>query len=162
MLNKEWDKSLARLALTCVASEVPSTDVDKWWLLQRRILRHAVRCEQLIVDSKIDMAGLEWALHILGDLYADQGKLAEAEKMYIWALQGKEEALGNIDLRVIISFDLKTRLKIKIRVMLRSIYDVLYKEYRGSIAGAGKVTGCSLQIFAFIISMEIGSYLLKF
>ena len=30
----------------------------------------------------------------LGNLYADQGKLAEAEKMYIRALQGKEEALG--------------------------------------------------------------------
>ena len=27
-------------------------------------------------------------------LYADQGKLAEAEKMYSRALQGKEEALG--------------------------------------------------------------------
>jgi Tfp pilus assembly protein PilF len=27
-------------------------------------------------------------------LYADQGKLAEAEKMYIRALQGCEEALG--------------------------------------------------------------------
>jgi tetratricopeptide (TPR) repeat protein len=30
----------------------------------------------------------------LGLLYADQGKLAEAEKMYIRALQGYEEALG--------------------------------------------------------------------
>ena len=30
----------------------------------------------------------------LGNLYADQGKLAEAEQMYIQALQGKEEALG--------------------------------------------------------------------
>ena len=30
----------------------------------------------------------------LGILYADQGKLAEAEAMYIRALQGKEEALG--------------------------------------------------------------------
>ncbi|KAH8796050.1 TPR repeat-containing protein, partial [Hyaloscypha sp. PMI_1271] len=30
----------------------------------------------------------------LGLLYADQGKLAEAETMYTRALQGKEEALG--------------------------------------------------------------------
>ena len=37
---------------------------------------------------------MEWALHNLGLLYADQGKLAEVEKMYIRALQGKEEALG--------------------------------------------------------------------
>ena len=29
MLNKEWDQSLARLALTCVASEVPLYDHEK-------------------------------------------------------------------------------------------------------------------------------------
>ena len=94
VLNREWDESLARLALTCVASEVPSTHVDKWWLLQRRLFQHAARYEHLIVDGKVDVEGMEWALHNLGDLYADQGKLAEAEKMYIRALQGKEEALG--------------------------------------------------------------------
>src|SRR5437764_1428619 len=35
----------------------------------------------------------------LGLLYADQGKLGEAEKMYMRALQGYEEALGmeNVD-----------------------------------------------------------------
>ena len=26
------DKNLARVALTCVASEIPSTDMDNWWL----------------------------------------------------------------------------------------------------------------------------------
>src|SRR6266536_2792995 len=41
VLNKEWDESLARLALTCVASKVPSTDEKDWWLLQRRLLQHA-------------------------------------------------------------------------------------------------------------------------
>ncbi|KAH8800844.1 hypothetical protein F5884DRAFT_824895 [Xylogone sp. PMI_703] len=94
VLNKEWDESLARLALSCVASEVPSMDVDKWWVLQRRILQHAVRCEQLIMDSKMVIVGMEWALHSLAKLYADQGKLAEAEKMYVRALQSYEEALG--------------------------------------------------------------------
>jgi hypothetical protein len=29
---------------------------------------------------------MEWALHSLGMLYADQGKLAEAEAMYFRAL----------------------------------------------------------------------------
>ncbi|RFU33666.1 hypothetical protein B7463_g2681, partial [Scytalidium lignicola] len=90
----ECDKSLARLALTCVASEVPDRNMDKWWLLQRRLLQHATRCEHLVINGKVDVEGMEWALHNLGDLYADQGKLAEAEKMYIWALQGNEEALG--------------------------------------------------------------------
>ncbi|KAK5219741.1 hypothetical protein LTR47_011450 [Exophiala xenobiotica] len=93
VLNQEWDKDLARLALTCVALEVPSTSEKDWWLLQRRILRHAIRQDLFIMDGKVDIAGLDWAFYNLGLLYADQGKLAEAEKMYIRALQGKDEAL---------------------------------------------------------------------
>src|SRR5882762_9626330 len=37
---------------------------------------------------------MEWELHCLGNLYTDQGKLDEAEKMYQRALQGKEKAWG--------------------------------------------------------------------
>ena len=94
VLNKEWDKGLARLAVTCVASEVPSTDKKGWWLSQRRLLQHATRQDLFIVDGKVDVDGLEWAFHNLGNLYADQGKLAEAEKMYTRALRGYEKAVG--------------------------------------------------------------------
>lgn len=38
--------------------------------------------------------GMEWVYYNLGNLYADQGKLALAEKMYERALQGYETALG--------------------------------------------------------------------
>ncbi|KAF2463438.1 HET-domain-containing protein [Lindgomyces ingoldianus] len=100
VLNSEWDNGLARLALTCVASEVPSTDVDKWWLLQQRLLQHVARHEQFTMNGNVDVEGMEWALHSLGDLYTDQGRLAEAEAMlaeaeamYNRALQGYEEAL---------------------------------------------------------------------
>jgi Tfp pilus assembly protein PilF len=34
------------------------------------------------------------AIHLLGDLYASQGKLVEAEQMYQRALHGKEKAWG--------------------------------------------------------------------
>jgi tetratricopeptide (TPR) repeat protein len=94
VLNNEWDKGLARLALTCVASVVPSTKEKDWWLLQRRLLQHVTRQDLSRVDDKVDIDGLDWAFHNLGILYKNQGKLAEAEKMYIRALQGKEEALG--------------------------------------------------------------------
>ncbi|KAH8587030.1 hypothetical protein B0O99DRAFT_665525 [Bisporella sp. PMI_857] len=94
VLNKEWDKSLARLALTCVASEVPDTNEKHWWLSQRRLLQHATRQAFFIVDAKVDVNGLHWGFHNLGDLYFDQGKLAEAEAMYLRALEGKEKALG--------------------------------------------------------------------
>ncbi|KAF1964751.1 HET-domain-containing protein [Bimuria novae-zelandiae CBS 107.79] len=94
VLNDRWDESLARLAVTCVASEVPSMDADRWWLLQQRLLQHAARHEHSITNVTADIVGLEWALHNLGLLYADQGKLAEAEAMHSRALQGYEEALG--------------------------------------------------------------------
>ncbi|KAL5371064.1 hypothetical protein DPSP01_014515 [Paraphaeosphaeria sporulosa] len=94
VLNGGWDDGLARLALTCVASEVPNTDVDKWWLLQQRLLQHVARHRWFIMNSNMDFGGMEWTLHKLGMLYADQGKLAEAEAMYSRALQGYEEALG--------------------------------------------------------------------
>ncbi|KAK5189272.1 hypothetical protein LTR96_011360 [Exophiala xenobiotica] len=94
VLNKQWDKDLARLAVTCVASAVPSTSEKDWWLLQRRLLPHATRQVLFIVDGKVDVDGLDWAFHNLGMLYKNQSKLAEAEKMYTRALQGCEEALG--------------------------------------------------------------------
>jgi tetratricopeptide (TPR) repeat protein len=53
-----------------------------------------LRDEHLIVHGEVDVEGMEWALQNLGDLYTDQGKLFEAEKMYIRALRGYEEALG--------------------------------------------------------------------
>jgi Tfp pilus assembly protein PilF len=37
---------------------------------------------------------MEWACHNLGGLYADQGKLVEAQQMYQRALQGFEKAWG--------------------------------------------------------------------
>jgi tetratricopeptide (TPR) repeat protein len=46
------------------------------------------------VNGKVDIDGLHWVFHNLGNLYSDQGKLVEAEKMYIRALDSKEEALG--------------------------------------------------------------------
>jgi tetratricopeptide (TPR) repeat protein len=63
-------------------------------MLQQRLLQHTVRQKQAILKDKVNMEGMKWALHSLGMLYADQGKLAEAEAMYTRALQGKEEALG--------------------------------------------------------------------
>ncbi|CCD42629.1 hypothetical protein BofuT4_P074310.1 [Botrytis cinerea T4] len=94
VLNKEWDKSLARLALICTASEVPHTNEKYWWLTQQRLLQHAIRQTFFIEDAKVDINGLYWEFHNLGNLYRDQDKLAEAEVMYCRALEGYEKALG--------------------------------------------------------------------
>ncbi|PQE18241.1 Tetratricopeptide-like helical domain protein [Rutstroemia sp. NJR-2017a BBW] len=94
VLNKEWDRSLAHLALICVASKVPDTNEKHWWLLQQRLLQHATRQAFFIVDTKVDVDGLYLVFHKLGNLYSDQGKLVEAETMYLRALEGCEKALG--------------------------------------------------------------------
>jgi tetratricopeptide (TPR) repeat protein len=94
VLNKERDEGLARLALSCVASKVPMREERDSWILQRRLLQHAIWQEQTILENKMDNEGIEWIFYNLGLLYASQGKLAEAEAMYIRALQGCEEALG--------------------------------------------------------------------
>ncbi|KAF4629991.1 hypothetical protein G7Y89_g8153 [Cudoniella acicularis] len=94
VLNKEWDEFFAQLALTCVALEIPKRDERNSWVLQQRLLQHAIRHEQFILEGKVDPKGIEWALDSLGHLWFDQGKLAEAQAMYTRALQGYEEALG--------------------------------------------------------------------
>ena len=94
VLNKQGDDDLAKLALTCAALQVPSTSEKNWWLLQRRLLQHAIRQTLFIADGKVDIVGLDRAFHNLGDLYANQGKLVDAEKMCVRALQGFEKGLG--------------------------------------------------------------------
>jgi tetratricopeptide (TPR) repeat protein len=94
VLNQEWDYDLARVAVKCVGSHVPEEWAVRPWLTQRRLLQHAARCSYMALNGMAIYDEIEWALHDLGILYADRGKLAEAEKMYQRALQGKEKALG--------------------------------------------------------------------
>lgn len=44
-------------------------------------------------DNAIGIKTLD-RINSLGALYTNQGKLYDAEKLYRWALQGYEEALG--------------------------------------------------------------------
>jgi tetratricopeptide (TPR) repeat protein len=88
---------MCRLALTCVANHVPSSTTTKFWVTQQRLVRHANRCLNLIsseIAGQADSVSMLSSLHSLWILYSDQGKLAEAEKMYRRALQGYEKALG--------------------------------------------------------------------
>ena len=89
---------LMMLALRVVGYAAPGQSEPEYWVMQRRLLPHANRCVQQIstingyiatrnTDSKV-------AFHKLGFLYADQGKLAEAEKMYQRALDGYEKIRG--------------------------------------------------------------------
>ncbi|KAI6080082.1 hypothetical protein F4821DRAFT_104114 [Hypoxylon rubiginosum] len=96
ILNKDEDEEsieMARVAMECVGSHVPGQDEREYWFTQRRLLKHADRCWVRIELSK-EEEGDEWVYGTLGILYADQGRLAEAETMYKRALEGKEKAWG--------------------------------------------------------------------
>ncbi|TVY34372.1 Vegetative incompatibility protein HET-E-1, partial [Lachnellula subtilissima] len=93
-LNQEWDCDLARLAVQLVGAHVPGAKVIQPWLKQRRLLQHAARCSHMISTGLVVDDKLTDECFNLGFLYANQGKLVEAEQMYQRALQGKEKARG--------------------------------------------------------------------
>ncbi|KAL5353528.1 hypothetical protein ACLOAV_001565 [Pseudogymnoascus australis] len=94
VLNQAWNQGFARLAMKFIGSHVPKKQTSLPWLTQRRLLQHAMRCSYMVLNSLVPEDDVVWECHKLGDLYADQGKLVEAEQMYQRALQGKEKAWG--------------------------------------------------------------------
>ncbi|KAH8695832.1 hypothetical protein GQ44DRAFT_779701 [Phaeosphaeriaceae sp. PMI808] len=105
--GQDHDNELARLAVVVMGWDVPHDSTRDYAVLQRRLLPHAQACsrwmeekhsyynESVLRRSRIEEREVVLdAIHGLGILYYNQGKLAEAEEMYIRALHGKEEALG--------------------------------------------------------------------
>lgn len=91
VLNAPNERGLAALAIECTSLHVPGQEIPEYWLIQRRVLLHADRCQQLLRDVDNDGSRI-WVPASLGRLYGDQGRLKEAEAMYERALQGKEKA----------------------------------------------------------------------
>jgi tetratricopeptide (TPR) repeat protein len=107
-----FNTELSRLAVVTVGWSVPGISNRDYATLQRRLLPHAQACSSVIaknkpgwnyrghegnheaVDEKEEQEAVLDAIHLLGNLYVDQGKLSEAEQMYEWALRGQEEAFG--------------------------------------------------------------------
>src|SRR5437762_4690933 len=92
-------REVLRLAVMVVGLSVPSSTSKDYWVMQRRLLPHAERCSWWIgeiyrVGRSFDDITAMNAMHMLGDLYSDQGRLTEAESMYQRALEGSEKALG--------------------------------------------------------------------
>ncbi|KAF2711453.1 FabD/lysophospholipase-like protein [Pleomassaria siparia CBS 279.74] len=109
---KRFESELGQLAVVAVGKAVPHDSARDYWILQRRLLPHAQTCALWLGNSQgsKDFGGnttyasgsdenvkeqvLLDSIHLLGNLFLDQGKLAEAEQMYERALQGTEKALG--------------------------------------------------------------------
>ena len=98
----EGDRSaMSWLAVIVVASAVPSKYVLHYTFVQRRLLPHCdrvfsllQRCMDDILNNKLDSLSLSSACHELGLLYSDQGRMKEAEDMYMRALAGYEKVWG--------------------------------------------------------------------
>ncbi|KAK8036599.1 hypothetical protein PG991_001736 [Apiospora marii] len=93
VLNPTTNLKLAKAAVQCVARHVPDKTEREFWWVQRRLLQHADHGLSKIGPND-DMHDEAWAFYNLGNLYASQGRLGEAEAMYQRALQGKEKAWG--------------------------------------------------------------------
>ena len=98
----EEDKAtMSWLALIIVASAVPSETVLHYSLIQRRLLPHCDRVYSMLqrylqeaFKNREYLPSLSSACYQLGYLYSNQGKMKEAEDMYLRALTGKEKAWG--------------------------------------------------------------------
>ena len=111
-LGEDSRVKLAQLAVIIVGLSVPHESTRNCSAISRRLLRHAQACSRWVSMGEITenirshekdevdfnrtqekKTALE-AIHLLGLLYQNQGKLAQAEKMYRRALEGKEKAWG--------------------------------------------------------------------
>ncbi len=91
---------IAWLAIMVVASAVPTKTIVDYTLLQRRLLPHSnyvdsfFRQNILKNSSEAMELSLISACNSLGVLYSEQGKMAEAEALFLRALARFEKALG--------------------------------------------------------------------
>ena len=101
VLGTATDDQGMRLALTCVGDSIPIKPARGDWITRQRLTSHSERCLQLLrvwTDENKDSKEIE--VHVtrffrfLGILYADQGKLKEAESMFQRALTGIEKVFG--------------------------------------------------------------------
>ncbi|KAM3560902.1 hypothetical protein ARSEF4850_003455 [Beauveria asiatica] len=93
VLNRNVDCEMVRTASDCIASHVPSMNEPEFWLTQGRLMAHADRCIAVNGTNTQQNTNSD-DLSKLGNLYADQGRLKEAEAMYHRALEGFEKAWG--------------------------------------------------------------------
>jgi tetratricopeptide (TPR) repeat protein len=97
VVNEEWDINMARLALNCVGLHVPDSSRPQYWIVEQRLVGHAGRCQEYLgrgLAGEDNDESVLAAIHGLGSLFSDQGKLDEAEEMYRRALAGYEKRLG--------------------------------------------------------------------
>jgi tetratricopeptide (TPR) repeat protein len=111
--GKRLATKLGPLAVVAVGWAVPDNLLRDYAAAQRRLLRHVQAGSRWVDQAHIQREGYSSSdsvegdakeeeehqavldgAHLLGNLYYNQGKLTEAEQMYLRALRGKVAALG--------------------------------------------------------------------
>lgn len=147
--DKSQRAALSWLAIIIIGLAVPTKDKKLYWEMQIRLLPHAEGCKnnaEQVVKDKLEEQGVDRrreenkilfrAVHELGNLYADQGKLDDAEKLYQCALQGYEKAFG-LDYKL----TLDTVNNLGILYMDPGKLDEAEKLFRRALQGAEKAFG---------------------
>jgi tetratricopeptide (TPR) repeat protein len=94
-LNRGLDDKICQIAVHCVAESVKWETEKDYWVINRRLVRHAQRLKYNRIQRSISWSSIDMKdLFCIGYLYSQLDMKAEAEEMYIWALRGYEEALG--------------------------------------------------------------------
>jgi tetratricopeptide (TPR) repeat protein len=108
VLGRERRAESFWLAVMIVGKAIPRSTVKEYWTMRQRLSPHADCCYRWIEsgeggkiyqksnESDVDETVTQYfgAVHMFGSLYRHQGKLDEAEEMYMRALKGYEKALG--------------------------------------------------------------------
>ena len=94
-LNHQFDQERFRIAVHCVAANVKWYHQAEYWVTNRRILPHARRFQNPRIKPVVDWNGIETrGLGRFAELYWQNNMYAEAEEMYLRALQKYEKTLG--------------------------------------------------------------------
>ncbi|KAI0442909.1 hypothetical protein F4803DRAFT_550628 [Xylaria telfairii] len=93
VLNQEWSIDLAKYAIKCVASHFSEQESYKQWFVQRRLLQHASKYSDAILDTIIEDQEA-WIYRQLGNLQRYHHKLEKAKELYDRALQADEKISG--------------------------------------------------------------------
>ena len=140
---EENKATMSWLALIIVASAVPSETVLYYSLIQRRLLPHCDHVYSMLQRHLQDafknreyLPSLSRACYQLGYLYSDQGKMKEAEDMYLRALAGKEKAWGPEHKQT-----LDTRYNLGLLYKERSMFGKAVLQFKYVVQGYTKLLG---------------------
>jgi tetratricopeptide (TPR) repeat protein len=96
MQEENTENRMIAIAIISTGFSITSSDKAQYWVSQQRLLPHADHIFKVLQnkESLSEQPTMLHAISRLGILYADQGKLQEAKKMYQRALAGTEKMLG--------------------------------------------------------------------